>query len=289
MPSFQLGTHDTSKFRPQFPGAHTGGGSFACSPIVYFGKDGMRLSNHASGFFYRRGPDIFFVSALHCFSGKDAFTGIHISPLCFEPDEIEVFVSLEGHRRQAIRINLVSDEEPKWLFDPDFDSLRTDIAAIKIVGDWSNDDVFCVNDQPEEGLLATIGAEVFVCGYPSQDFAYPYAPIWRRGSFAYEPGLPLDGKPIFLVDAHVSKGMSGSAIFQRWFGPAPIQRSSDIELLTYRIVTQRFVGVYGGRVQDQATGPIGYGWYANRLENIIDQSSDNYEFLSPFRNARNVE
>lgn len=284
-PSFVLGTPHISHFRPQFPGAHTGGGSFACTPIVYFGRDGSRVSNHASGFFYRNGTDIFLVSARHCFSGRSVFTGKHISKTCFEPDEIEVYVSLQGHRRVPVRINLLEEEKPRWIEDPQVDELATDIAAIKIIGDWVPQDVFCVNDEPDENLLATVGAEVFVCGYPTPHFAEPYVPIWRRGSFAYEPGMPLDGKPIFLVDAHVSVGMSGSAIFQRWFGPAPIQRGSEIETLASRVVTQRFIGVYGGRVQDDVTGPIGYGWYANRITNIITGASDVHKFLSPFRES----
>lgn len=285
-PSFALGTHDSSYFRPQFPGAHTGGASFSCSPINYFGRDGSRLDFHASGFFYRNNDNIFFVTALHCFSGKDPFTGRHISSSCFEPDQIEIFVSLNGHRRERITINLLKEDEPQWLIDPDFTTLHTDIAAIEISGNWDNKDVFCANDDPDENLLATVGADIFVCGYPSKHYAEPYAPIWRRGSFAYEPGLPVDGKPIFLVDAHVSKGMSGSPIFQKWFGPAPIQHGTEIELLSARIVTQRLIGVYGGRVQDEAIGPIGYGWYANRLTNIIEQISDDHTILSPFRDAR---
>jgi hypothetical protein len=161
------------------------------------------------------------------------------------------------------------NDNPLWLKDPLFASLRTDIACVEI-NLPNHRNIVCVNEAPDSPLLANVGFDCFVVGYPSSSYGPPQLPIWRKGSLAFEPMLPIDGKPIFLVDALTSPGMSGSAIYQRWHGPAPLMENGKLSVNLHAIVATRFVGVYGGRLGNKAEmGQIGYGWYANRIPIII--------------------
>lgn len=257
--------------KPQFGNTPPHTFSFACTPIEYYSAFGEILrGQHSSAFFWRYANKPYLVSALHCFSGRNVLTGTHLSPSAFEPSAIKVWLTLEVSdkkvTREPLNLELYQDGTPMWMTDPEFKTFHTDIAAVPLpLHLEERGRIVCLNDDPDEDLYAQVGADCFVVGYPSNLFGDPYLPIWRRGSFAYEPGAPLDGKPIFLVDAATSPGMSGSPIIQRWFGPAPIRVAGQIEVHGEKVVTSRFVGVYGGRIDDSLREPIGYGWYANRL------------------------
>ena len=43
-------------------------------------------------------------------------------------------------------------------------------------------------------------------------------PIWKRGSIASEPEIPIDGKPMFYIDTATRQGMSGAPVFAQTSG-----------------------------------------------------------------------
>jgi hypothetical protein len=266
----RLGNIGSSTFQLQFRG-FLDVRSAASTPIEYFDMDGGILRQHATGFFFRFDNRVFLVSARHAITGLDTFTDACISDKGYLPHKIKVYPFL--HQKASMRLDPITLEvrndnrEPLWIEDPDFDRLRTDIACIEAKG-LAGYSIACVNAAPDEDLFANVGFDCFIVGYPNQNYHDPYFPIWRRGSLAYEPQHPIDGKPIFLVDAATSPGMSGSAIFQRWHGPAPVHTGPGNGITTKldSIVSTRFIGVYGGRLSHtSAMAEIGYGWYANRI------------------------
>jgi hypothetical protein len=131
--------------------------------------------------------------------------------------------------------------------------------------------VRCVEPVQDENLYSAVGFDCFVAGYPNRNCHAPHLPIWRRGSFAYEPTMPIDDRPMFLVDAATSPGLSGAPIFQRCHGPAPIlDENGELSIKLESIVATRFVGVYGGRLDHKnQLAQVGYGWYANRIPMIV--------------------
>lgn len=276
-----IGVTKVPSFPLQFEAA-VDGKSLACTPVEFFGPYGeIRNSLHASGFFYRHAARVFFVTARHVLSGTNAFTNANISPDGFRPNRIRVrptsYIGSVSHRFTETVSLEVRDQDgtPRWLEDPFFDELKTDIAALEVKHPQA-ESIMCINQGADEQLLAYVGFDVFALGYPLPSYAEPFMPVWRRGSLATEPSQPVDDKPIFLCDIATSAGMSGSPIIQRWHGPAPIKENGAITMNISSIVSSRFVGVYGGRLTSgtKLDGAfVGYGWYANRIPIILDTAS----------------
>lgn len=269
-----LGNTETTWFPPQFTGS-IDGRSLIVTPIEYYDHSGSLLKDlHATGFFYRHEGEVYFVSARHALTGLDAFSNRAFSKSGYLPQRVRVFPGLKKEESN-FRINLdvevrTPDGEPLWLQDPEFAELNTDIACIRI--DHQHKDLFwSIEPSQDENLFSAVGFDCFIAGYPNRNYRDPYLPIWRRGSFAYEPSVPVHDRPMFLVDAATSPGLSGSPIFQRAHGPAPIVgESGELVVKGDAVVSTRFVGVYGGRLDHtNQLAQVGYGWYANRIPMIV--------------------
>lgn len=269
-----LGNTKNIWFPPQFTGS-IDGRSLMVTPIEYYNPDGRLLDElHATGFFYRYGGCVYLVSARHAISGLDPFTNDAFSKSRFLPEKIRVYPSIAGDEftsRIAIDLDVRENgDRPLWLEDPEFGSMNTDIACIRI-SHPDQERIACIELAQDENLYSAVGFDCFIVGYPNRNYIAPYLPIWRRGSFAYEPTMPIHDRPMFLVDAATSPGLSGAPIFQRSHGPAPVvEPGGELTIKADTIVATRFVGVYGGRL-DHANqlAQIGYGWYANRIPMII--------------------
>jgi hypothetical protein len=266
---------DKVAFLKQFDASGIDGMSFSVTPIKYLNHEGHELSAHATGFIYKHDTSYYLVTALHCLSGRNVFTGKNLSPTGFIPNSIRIWPTHRLASGQVTRsmmqlVILDDDGDPKWRIDANQSALSVDIAVLPL--QTHGLDLHAINDGEDDELLAVSGADCFVLGYPIPSIEDPFLPIWRKGSFASEPRIPIDGKPVFLVDASTSPGMSGAPIIQRWFGPAPVYRNGDLVIMGSQAVTSKLVGVYGGRAHDyKDIGPIGYGWYANRIDGIIKQ------------------
>lgn len=249
--------------------------SFSVTPIRYLDFNGQEMSVHATGFVFKHVTGFYLITALHCLTGIDTFSGKNLSSTGFRPKTITIYPSHrleDGNLTRATMQMSILDEDGNslWKQDVNYDLLSTDIAVLRLVSDLPLDYVF-INYRTEDDLLIMSGSDCFVLGYPLSEVEDPFLPIWRRGSLASEPGIPIDGKPVFLIDASTSRGMSGSPFIQRWFGPAPMRDNGELIIKADAAVTSRLIGVYGGRAHSyQDVGPIGYGWYANRIDAIIE-------------------
>lgn len=273
--SLRLGGNIHNAFELQFP-SFIDVLSLSCSPILYFNRqDELMDGRHASGSFMTIRGRKLFVTARHCLSGRDAFHNDPMDRNLFEPHRIRVFPSFRDEhgnvRRGTADIPLLNDDDsPQWLEDPKFDTLRTDIACVGVPAEIQNDLVTIEEGYSEPALYTHTGSSCFVVGFPSKNFADPYPPIWRRGAIASEPRFPIDNKPIFLVDAMTSPGMSGSLVVQREFGPSALWKDDgSLSTNATAVVTSKVIGIYGGRVAStDALGDIGYCWYENRISSI---------------------
>lgn len=272
-----LGGNDNPPFPRQFD-TFIDSGSFACTPILYYDRHGNILENrHSSGAFIEVAGRKFLVTARHCVSLRDAFHDECLDDNLFEPHMIRVFPAFRDHRnmvRRATADILVRNDDGsrRWLEDPEFANLRTDIACLEVPANEAEDILTIGEGYSENGLYTHSGSNCFVVGFPSRNFAEPYFPIWRRGAIASEPRIPVNGQPIFLVDAMTSPGMSGSIVIQREFGPsARLGADGNLTTNLQAVVTNKLIGIYGGRVaNNDALGDIGYCWYWNRIVQIVN-------------------
>tara|TARA_Y100001001_G_scaffold149562_1_gene159465 strand:+ start:570 stop:1316 length:747 start_codon:yes stop_codon:yes gene_type:complete len=236
--------------------------------------------SHASGFFWRHEGRIFLVSARHVLSGRNPFTNELMSPDGFIPHRLRVFPTIEAApsywQRWQLEGDLYTDGEPEWLDDPQFDELRTDIAAVEMSAPPDGNTLRCMNDNDglESPLFSMVGFECSIVGYPQAAIGGMMTPVWRRATIASEPSLPVDGKPMFLLDASTSPGFSGAPVFRRHIGPAPLidNDSDEITIDLDAVVRTSFVGIYAGRLaHSHFGGEVPFVFYANRLPHIFGQ------------------
>jgi hypothetical protein len=274
------GTAD-GNFPLQFPQAPVSLLSASVVLIELLSNDGLGTAvSHGTGFMWRDEGRLWLITALHVLSGRNPFDGELLSPDLYEPTNVRVHFGV-GQSPNVSRLPCtlpVKDDHggSLWAIDPQFDELRTDIAALPI--DIGRSDVYCVNDDPTFGthdnLFSHVGFQCFVIGYPTLAVGGFMLPIWRSGSIASDPSVPIDSKPIFLLDAATGPGFSGSPVFRMQIGPAPFHdstQSTGIRIEGDAVLRSSFAGVYGGRLNHPHMGAqTPYVFYGNRVPIIIE-------------------
>lgn len=253
--------------------------SLCVTPVEFLDGNGVDSGKLGTGFFWRHEGKTFLITNWHNVSGKNPFDFELLDPTtAFVPAKFQIFLpravgnesSFAPLGRVAHEVTLYADfNEPLWLEHPEFERLRVDVVAIPLDGVNLSAE-FHVNAHQSLELFNLVGADVFVVGYPFKNYTGIALPIWKRGSFATEPIWPIDGKPMFLIDAATRPGMSGAPIFRHQLGPAT---TVDRTIHAGNIVTTQFIGVYSGHIGDslQQLG-IGFGWYGSLVDEIIHSS-----------------
>lgn len=262
-------------FESQFPKATVSVVSMCTTLIEQLSNDGNdTVISHGSGCFWRHKGIAYLLTARHVLSGRSPFDNSILSDKGYIPRKIRVYPMFDIGGGDLVRASTEVEipEDGCWLEDPKFEELRTDIAALAC---WTEPDkrLHCLNDSPElfEEMFTHVGMECAIVGYPTTQFGDLMLPVWRRGSIASEPLLPVDGKPMFLLDAATSPGFSGSPVFRRHFGPLPVlEADGSISILADRVMTTSFVGIYAGRLQHpHVGGEVPFVFYGNRVPEIF--------------------
>lgn len=267
--------------KPDIPNPFTAGRidgiSFATTPIRIFA--GEKSLGHASGFFWRRGDTGYLITNWHVVTGNNPFTRMALTrapPSHLIAYDIEWHISDDGNvfpQRTEREIPLFDqDTMPFWLQHAKFDEYRTDVVALPL-SDWAvagqQGRPVCINEFGFEALPHFVGSELFVVGYPLASFDGWMLPLWKRGSFASDPLIPVDDKPVFMIDVASSQGMSGSPVFRRVYGPTVSPDLSTANPMS--VMTTQFAGIYAGRLQTAELERVGmgYAWYGNVIDEIL--------------------
>lgn len=247
-----------------------------CSRYLEFYFDDQFISS-GTGFFIKRDNRIYLISNLHNFTGKDTFTGKHLSKTLAEPNKVRFHIFANGNLNspKVIVANLI-DENGEPLFNRHFtSSYPIDIAVLELR--LPSVEVLPLNFQPQEKVKIEIAEEVFIIGYPAGIFNHA-TPIWKRGTIASEPDIEFNGLPVFLVDASTVRGMSGSPVLirsQQLHHPKGVIQSSK--------PFQRIIGIYSGRVPpiSGVETNLGYVWRANLIYETIDGKALEKDYWDP--------
>ncbi len=235
----------------------------AVSPIdMYF--DNTPLSR-GTAFFWEEEGQTFLVTKWHNFSGKNPFTGNHLTENAAEPNIItfDVFEGGDLNKRRTVRTDLFENDIPAWLEHPTYKS-RVDVVCKKI--DLSGHSVFPMNTLPNDQIVSTIGHDVFILGYPMGIDTLRF-PVWKRGSVASEPDIDVDNLPMFYVDTATARGMSGSPVIRR--DTSGVMEDGNFNIST--TMMSRFIGVYSGRIttKDAHEAQLGIVWKSRVIPEII--------------------
>ncbi len=265
--------------RLQFPHSKFDRLSLATTPIEVY-SESERLG-HATGFFWRNSNEVWLITNWHCVTGNNPFTKRVLHSNRPAPFKLTYYMlrlntteggALHFPTRYPMEQLLFDDGVPVWQQHKDFAKSGIDVVAFRILESDATDigkKVSCVNDAPFPQLFHHVGADLFVVGYPIDNFDGWMPPIWKRASFAGEPILPMSDKPLFPLDVMSTEGMSGSPVFRRVFGPKATPNGAEVAL--DNIVATEFVGVYAGRLTSKELDRvgIGYSWYGYTVDEIV--------------------
>jgi hypothetical protein len=256
----------------------------------------LLANNHvigsATGFFWRQSNDVYLVTNWHVVTNKDVFTSKDLQGVTC-PNLIRVYASrrsigsfsdrlLLGENPRAsiqlpIDIPVYEDfEKPLWFQHRDWETKRIDVVVFKLsdsLDEQTKKDLFCINDYTFRELMHLVGGELFIIGYPLKEDAGFHLPIWKNGTIATELMSAWKTRPAFLIDGNTSKGMSGSPVVRRVYGPAA---DKDMHVSLDAIVTSEFLGIYSGRLSDsdsEQVPTIGIVWWRSVIDEIIAQPS----------------
>jgi Trypsin-like peptidase domain len=183
------------------------------------------------------------------FEAKTAFITLTVSKADGTPDY--------GNKA---RIEIVNFEH-KWLRHPNPD---IDLAIV-YVGDmlmaqrtngqpffWLAMDQTSVPDDAEMNSLSAI-EDIFIVGYPIGVYdKRNNVPVIRRGITATPPFLDFEGRPLFLIDAPIFHGSSGSPVIRFHQRAWTDEKTSRTSLGTIAELLGVVYGVYSERVPAMA-------------------------------------
>lgn len=221
---------------------------------------GAAVKTSASGFFFRRGEQLFLVSNRHVFA--DAASA-HL------PDRIDIGLHTDAQdltRHTVVSLPLYRDGLSQWREATDSGG-TVDVAVMAIApADLPGDAVLLAFDEThlearEEGIA--IGDPLTIPGFPLgfHDTIHHLA-VARSASIASAYGVRFQRQGCFLTDARTHRGSSGS----------PVVRRRTASQADGSLVSWQLLGVHSTRmdmrnrdqVQDESLG-LNCAWYADVL------------------------
>lgn len=254
--------------------------SLATTPVELM-REGNKIA-HGTGFLWRHhNGSNYLITNWHNFTGKNPFDNTFINNGQV-PDAVVIYPCLRHDHNggwHVFRIPMEAPlyehyDAPAWLQHPDFAAMRIDVVAFPVnhAGEGS---IITLQDVGQERLFTNVGSDLFIIGYPFPDYSPPhFLPIWKKGTIATEPLDLWNGRPAFLADAASRKGMSGSPVIRRVFGPPPIVTPNGLQVMANNVVTSRFIGIYSGHLSANFNEiTLGIVWHAYCVDQIIQAQS----------------
>lgn len=247
--------------------------SYKCEMLF----DGKKLSC-GTCFFFKHIGKTFLVSNWHNLSGRDPHTGQPLSKYAAIPDEVKVMIPLKGKLGFSGwgQFRLIDDDDRNlWLEHPL--TSRIDVAILEVEIPENLEPRYVSDIKNDPYLELAVAGDVFIVGYPLGITVAETLPLWKRASFASEPGIDVDNLPKYLVDTATREGMSGSPVFARSSyikGGLDVSGDSFEDNRPWSVAHQySFIGVYSGRLgQDTFQAQLGIVWKSRVIEEIISRN-----------------
>jgi S1-C subfamily serine protease len=166
----------------------------------------------ATGFFYARNNDLFLVTNQHV---------IHDDAKNITPDTLRLRLHLDGNdvsKNGDYDVPLYNGTQQLWKTHPTFH--QADIAVVKLdkakltarffVKAWSQES-FLPSQYPLDP-----GVDIFIMGYPLGFYDDKNnLPVFRNAMIASSYGTDFQNLPMFLTDANLHPGTSGSPVITK--------------------------------------------------------------------------
>ncbi len=244
-----------------------------------------------TAFLYMFGGNHHLVIAWHNVSGRDFISKQPVSPNGWLPNRLQISLPVargESMYDVEFQSNLYSDSDeytPIWRVHRDFGS-KLDIAVISLQDLLDNVSVVTEKDRHVKAFFEdsnislfshsspnfeseiVVTSDVFIVGYPEGIAAGNGTAIWKRGTVASEPELPIKDRPCFLIDSATRRGLSGSPVVARYERPSFRDDKGYINVVMGYL--QGFCGLYTARVGREAdSAQLGIVWPRAAIEEVI--------------------
>ena len=220
----------------------------------------------ATGFCVNANGRKLLITNWHVVSGRDADTGKALSSTAAIPDELAIrHHSSAGLGQWVIESQRLQTPSGANAWHEHPSGNAVDVIALPL--EMQNPDI---QIYPLDLGLADFDMMVYVA-MPVSIIGFPFGlstagawPIWKTGHIASDPDLDYDDRPAFLIDATTRAGMSGSPVVLRSYGG---YASSKAHMVIGGGPGTRFLGVYSGRIHNQAE--IGRVWRPSSIKEIL--------------------
>lgn len=177
---------------------------------------------------------------------------------------------------ESFGIPILGRQNQTWFQHPKYQSLLIDVAVIRLDSTFNESQYLlkAVSKDRVYDKRADVGPgdPVHVIGFPLgiSDLKHNL-PILKGATISSMYGFDFDGFPLFLIDANLYKGMSGSPVFTA--GRLRVDREGTLPLESFR---PRLIGVFSAQRQiPRPTNPIiledvGAVWYTDNIIEIIN-------------------
>ena len=225
----------------------------------------------ATGFFFINENRLFLVTNRHVV--RDESTSSFPDKL-----QIKLHTNAVDHTQSAYyNIQLYRDGISTWREEPGVDLVAMELSQV----DMSRFVIraFTPSFFVPANIVVATGDDVVVIGYPRgfSDTLHNY-PVTRTGAIASAYPIPFNGRQLFLVDARLHPGTSGSPVLTK---PSSVLRTQT-GMLHPGGETTYFLGVNSGEVifPGESSGLNGV-WYASEVQSITSPSFKTATFADP--------
>jgi len=229
----------------------------------------------ATGFFYTNNDQIFLVTNKHVVEKVKINKNGNTEEVKLESLKLILHIDVKNTKKnKEYDIPLYKGKKKLWKTHPKYP--KADIALIKLDKDVIGSS-YLIKSWSKENFLPSNyplhpGEDVFIMGYPKGFFdRINNLPIFRNAMIASVYGIYFSGNPLFLTDAELHAGMSGSPVItkpkQSW-----VDDKGNLDIMTG--TTYYLLGIHSGTVKkDQTRGvdiKLGAAWYANLIQEISE-------------------
>ncbi|MFT3741082.1 MAG: serine protease [Gammaproteobacteria bacterium] len=261
---------------------------FSAIPFVIKILFNETFLSHATGFIYKYENKDYLITNWHVMSGRHAVNKRPLNDYSALPNVLQIFPTVYDGKtcrrlNSGIKINLRNSDDSSylWLEHPLY-SNEVDVSAIEIPEPQEKlAHVNMVFDR-ETCYETHIAQDVFILGYPLENYIISGFPIWKRGTIATSPAFNVSGTPKYLIDTATRSGMSGSPVFASFLNTGFRRATGELVRpgkdklrdsdFSCAFPIFEFIGVYSSRIGDPSvndTLQLGNVWKASVIEEII--------------------